>query len=93
MSNDALKREIKRLRDRLVQRDFRSSAPQLDADGLPMWDGSTPLTTEAFMKALGCSPDKELTEPELETRRRLAPFAEVFHRLDREKAAKEETVT
>jgi hypothetical protein len=84
--------EIKRLRDKMIERDFRAGAPPLDADGLPIWDGSTPLTTEGFMKALGCSLDEELTEPELEARHRLSPYAEVFEQLQRDATEKEAAV-
>jgi hypothetical protein len=82
MSNDAVKREIRRLRDRILERDFRSAAPPLDEDGLPNWSGGEPLTTEGYAKALGDSPDAALSDEELETRHRLAPFRGVFEQLD-----------
>lgn len=90
MSNDALKREIKRLRDRIVERDFRTAAPPLDEDGLPIWGGGVPLTTEGYMRALGFDPPDALTEAELAARERLAPFASVFETLQR---AEEEPVS
>jgi hypothetical protein len=76
------RREIKRLRDRLVERDFRAGAPALDQDGLPVWDDGEPLTTEGYAKALGDSPDSDLTDEELATRNRLSPYREVFSRLE-----------
>jgi hypothetical protein len=87
MSNDALKREIKRLRDRLVARDFRSSAPPLDEAGLPCWGGDD-LSLDGYTKALGPSPDEQLSAEELATRQRLAPYAEVFRRLEETEEAR-----
>lgn len=87
------RREIQRLRDKLraEDQDFRAGAPIVDEDGLPNWDGCEPLTIEEFMKAMGVSPDAELSVAELEARRRLAPYAEVFRRLEEtEKAEKAE---
>lgn len=86
---DGARREIRRLRDKLAERDFRAGAPPVDQDGLPSWDGSD-LSLEGYTKALGASPDSELTNDELEARTRLAPYAEVFARLY---ANEEETVT
>ena len=89
---DGARREIQKLRLKLAERDFRAGAPPVDEDGLPNWDGSEPLSAEAFMKALGCALDEELTEAELETRHRLAPFASVFARLQRDENAGGEDV-
>jgi hypothetical protein len=88
---DGARLEIKRLRARLVERDFRSSAPLLDQDGLPNWPGSEPLTTEGYAKALDQdTPDEDLSGEELATRTRLSPYSHVFDRLDREKAGGED---
>lgn len=85
-SMDAARRELKRLRDKLraEDREFRASAPAVDSEGLPMWDAREPLSVEGYMKAMGFDPDEELTEDELETRRRLAPYASVFALLERD---------
>ncbi len=93
MRMDGARLEIKRLRDRIVERDFRSTAPLLDEDGLPNWSGGEPLTTEGYAKALGDSPDADLSDEELETRRRLAPFASVFARLERHENEEGEDVS
>lgn len=82
--------EIKRLRDRLAERDFRAGAPPLDPDGLPNWDGSEPLTTEGYTKALGDSPDEDLSAEEAAARERLSPYREVFERLQRDATEKAE---
>jgi hypothetical protein len=93
-STDGVKREIRRLRDRLVERDFRSSAPLLDEDGLPNWSGGESLTTEGYAKALAADvPDDDLTEAELATRERLSPYASVFSRLEETEKAGGEDVT
>lgn len=90
MSNDALKREIRRLRLKVYERDFRSSAPPLDADGLPDWTGDG-LSVESYSRLLdGDVPNEELSGEELETRNRLSPFASVFARLERENAGGED---
>jgi hypothetical protein len=68
-----LNRRLRALERRIVDKDFRASAPPLDPDGLPNWDGAVPLTTEAFMKALGCSPDEDLTDEEIATRNGISP--------------------
>ncbi len=82
---DGARREINRLRARILERDFRAGAPALDQDGLPMWDGEEPLTTEGYAKALDQGiPAEDLTPQELETRHRLAPYASVFSRLEEE---------
>lgn len=81
---DGVKREIRRLRRNLDERDFRAGAPALDQDGLPMWDGGEPLTTEGYAKALGDSLDSDLTPQELEARNRLGPYIEVFETLQRD---------
>jgi hypothetical protein len=90
MSNDVLKREIKRLRDRLVQRDFRAGAPPLDEDGLPVWGDSEPLSVDGYTKALGPSPDEQLSAEELAARQHLSPYLEVFERLERDATEKAE---
>ncbi len=94
MTMDGVKREIQRLRRKLVEdeRDFRAAAPPLDQDGLPMWDGEG-LPEDVYERACGDLPDEELSGEELEARVRLSPFAEVFQRLDREEAEKEEAGT
>ncbi len=79
---DGARREINRLRARILERDFRAGAPPLDADGLPNWGGSEPLSVEGYMTAMGFAPDAELTPQELATRERLSPYREVFSRLD-----------
>lgn len=84
MRMDGARREIEKLRVKLDERDFRGGAPPLVQDGLPDWDGSD-LSLDGYERALGASPDEQLTPQELETRRRLAPYAEVFQRLGREK--------
>jgi hypothetical protein len=57
----------------------------LDQDDLPVWDGEEPLTTEGYAKALDQGiPDAELTDAELETRHRLAPYASIFEQLEEE---------
>lgn len=85
MSMDSVKREIQRLRRKLVEdeRDFRAAAPPLDQDGLPMWDGEG-LPEDVYERACGDLPDEELTPEELEVRRRLAPYALVFALIERE---------
>lgn len=82
------RREIHRLRARMAQedREFRAEAPPLDEDGLPNWDGSEPLSVESYRKAMGVSPDEELSDAELETRKRLSPYHALFQRMGREKA-------
>lgn len=94
MSLDGARREIKKLREKLRadERDFRAAAPPLDADGLPSWDAREPLTVDGYMRAMGFSPDEELTADELEARTRLSPFAEVFARLERDATEEEEPV-
>lgn len=82
---DGARRELKRLRNKLraEDRDFRAEAPPVDAHGLPMWDGpGVPL--EAYERALGSTPDEELTDEELEVRDRLSPYAELFAQLLRD---------
>jgi hypothetical protein len=82
MTNDALKREIRRLRLKVYERDFRSAAPPLDEDGLPNWGGDG-LSVESYSRLLDQdTPDEELTPSELETRHQLAPYASVFSRLE-----------
>ncbi len=79
---DGARREIQRLRDKLraEDREFRAAAPPLDEDGLPEWDGpGVPL--EGYERALGSTPDEELTDEELEVRDRLSPYAELFAQL------------
>lgn len=84
MSMHGARREIQKLRARIAQedRDFVAAAPPVDSEGMPNWDGSTPLSAEGFMRAMGFAPDEELTEPELEARHRLSPYREIFARLD-----------
>jgi hypothetical protein len=84
MSMHGARRELRRLREKLRAADgeFRAAAPPVDAHGLPSWDGSD-LSLEGYAKALdGDIPDADLSDEELETRRRLAPFASVFARLE-----------
>ncbi len=82
---DGARREIRKLRLKLAERDFRAGAPPLDEDDLPMWGGEEPLTTEGYAKALDQGvPAEDLTPQELETRHRLAPYASVFSRLEEE---------
>jgi hypothetical protein len=81
---DGARRELQRLRDKLRadERDFRSAAPPLDEDGLPDWDGTPGLSLDGYTRALGDVPDAALSDEELETRERLAPYAAVFSRLE-----------
>lgn len=82
---DGPRRELKRLRDKLRadEREFRSEAPSVDSEGLPLWDGpGVPL--EGYERALGSTPDEELTDEELEVRDRLSPYAELFAQLLRD---------
>ncbi len=81
MRMDGARREINRLRARILERDFRSAAPLLDEDGLPNWSGGEPLTTEGYERACGDIPAERLSDEELEARNRLSPFREVFSRL------------
>ncbi len=84
MSMDGARRELKRLRDKLraEDREFRASAPPVDAHGLPMWDGpGVPL--EGYERALGSTPDEELTDEEVAARQRLSPYMQVFANLDK----------
>jgi hypothetical protein len=69
------------LERRVGDRTFNSGGPPVDENGLPDWTGDG-LSVEAYSRILGDLPDEELTPPELETRHRLAPFAELFQRLD-----------
>ncbi len=85
-----MNRRLRALERRIVDKDFRSSAPPLDEDGMPCWGGTPGLSVESYTKALGASPDEELTGEELETRKRLAPFADLFERMEREKAGGED---
>ncbi len=88
---DGARREKKRLRARILERDFRSSAPLLDEDGLPNWGGGVPLSVAAYTRLLDQDvPDADLSDEELEARNRLSPFREVFERLDE---TEEETVS
>lgn len=79
-----LNRRLRALERRVGDRAFTSGGPPLDSEGLPIWDGSVPLTVESYMRAMGFSPDEELTETEVETRDRLSPYAEIFERLDQD---------
>lgn len=79
----AMNRRLRALERRLGDRDFNAGGPPLDEDGLPNWDDSTPLTTDGYMRALGCSPDEELTTAEAEARARLSPYMQVFANLDK----------
>lgn len=91
MSMHGARRELKRLRNKLraEDREFRAAAPPVDESGLPDWDNSG-LSLAVYERALdGDTPDEELTEDELATRRRLAPFASVFARLGREESEEE----
>lgn len=96
MSMDGARRELKRLRDKLraEDRDFRAGAPTVDAHGLPMWDGTSGLSLDAYTRVLdGDIPDAELTEAEADARARLGSFAEVFERLGRDEKAGGAAVT
>ena len=85
-----LARRLRALERRVGDRAFTSGGPPLDQDGLPCWDGKPGLSVEAYSQLLGDVPNEELSGEELETRNRLAPYAEVFSRLDE---TEEETVT
>ncbi len=87
-----LNRRLRALERRLGDRAFTSGGPPVDENGLPDWTG-TGLSVEAYSRLLGDLPDEELTDEELSTRHRLAPFAEVFERLDRDATEKEEAGT
>lgn len=82
---DGPRRELKRLRDKLRadEREFRAEAPPLDEHGLPMWDGSEPLSVDGYERACGDTPDEDLTPEELEVRDRLSPYMQVFANLDK----------
>lgn len=82
-------RRLRALERRIGDRDFNAGGPPLDEDGLPCWDGTPGLPVESYTKALGASPDADLTEPELEARDRLVPYREVFDRLARDATEKE----
>lgn len=87
-----LSRRLRALERRIGPRDFNSGGPPLDEDGLPDWTG-TGLPVESYSRLLdGDVPDAELTPQELETRNRLAPFASVFERLQRDEEAGGEAV-
>lgn len=79
----ALGRRLRALERRIGPRDFNSGGPPLDEDGLPCWGGTPGLSLDGYAKALDQDiPAEDLTPQELETRHRLAPFAEVFRRLE-----------
>lgn len=84
-----LSRRLRALERRIGPRDFNSGGPPVDEFGMPDWNGDG-LSLDAYTRILGDSPDEELTPPELETRNRLAPFAEVFARLDRDASGGED---
>ena len=87
----AMSRRLRALERRVGgSREFRAGAPPVDEDGLPDWTADG-LSLDAYSRLLGDSPDADLTPAELETRRRLAPFAEVFERLEKDEN-EEETV-
>lgn len=89
---DGARRELHRLRQKLraEDREFRSEAPPVDADGLPVWDGGEPLSLHGYERALdGDLPNADLTAEELEARDRLVPYREVFDRLARDATEKE----
>ncbi len=78
----ALGRRLRALERRIGDSDFKGSAPPLDADGLPNWDGCEPLSVEGYMRALGFEPDEQLTDSERDARTRLAPYAHLFAEMD-----------
>ncbi len=90
MSMGGARREIRRLRDALRMDDqtFKAGAPPVDEFGMPDWTGDS-LTRDVYERACGDLPDEELTDAELEVRRRLAPYAEVFARLERDATEEE----
>ncbi len=65
----------------------------MDADGLPRWDDSEPLSVEGYMRAMGDSPDEDLSAEEAAARERLSPYREVFERLEETEKARGEDVT
>lgn len=79
-----MNRRLRAIERRVVDKDFRASAPPLDEAGLPDWDGEG-LPEDAYERALGDLPDEDLTAAELEVRSRLAPYASVFEQLQRDK--------
>lgn len=89
----AIARRLRALERRIGDKDFNSGAPPVDEDGLPCWGGSESLTVESYTKALGSQPDEELSGEELATRHRLAPYIEVFERLDEKSEEEGEPVT
>ena len=86
---DDARRQIRRLRDKLLMEDraFKAGAPPLDSEGLPMWDGCEPLSAEGYLRALGFSPEEELTDAERACRDRLSPYADLFEELRRDTKA------
>ncbi len=97
-SIDGARRELKRLREKLLrdERDFRSASPPVDAEGLPEWPGYDPLTIEQFNRALGFGtevPDEDLNDAELATRHRLAKYKPIFLKMADEKAGGEDVTT
>lgn len=67
-----LGRRLRALERRVGDRDFKAGAPNVDEDGLPVWDGTPGLSVESYTKAMGSAPADELTPEELEARDRLA---------------------
>lgn len=84
-----LNRRLRALERRFGDKDFKSGAPPVDADGLPDWDDSG-LTLAVYDRACGSAPDEDLTPEELETRHRVAPYLEVLRRMERDEKAEEE---
>jgi hypothetical protein len=82
-----LNRRLRALERRLGDKDFKSGAPPVDADGMPCWGGSEPLSPDGYTRALGDLPDEDLTDEELETRARLSPYLALFKRLERDEKA------
>ncbi len=84
-----MNRRLRALERRIGDRAFTSGGPPVDENGWPDWTGDG-LSLDGYTKALGDSPDAELTPAELETRQRLAPYASVFEQLQRDATEKEE---
>ena len=90
MSMGGARREIRRLRDALRMDDqtFKAGAPPVDEFGMPDWTGDS-LTRDVYERACGGAPDEELSDAELETRHRVAPYLEVLRRMERDEKAEE----
>lgn len=87
----ALERRLRALERRVGGgKEFRDGAPPVDEHEMPDWTGDG-LSLDAYERLLDCStPDEELSEPERETRQRLAPHMQVFAQLQRDASGGED---